>query len=98
AHTADAPKTAKARISGTRAWHGTPCSLSAVAPPAASWLHGPLRQERLRFLDLDAVGIGVLSERGQLLEIIARLGGVAGGLRRLRRAVKRAQAIRRGVQ
>src|SRR6266540_2361924 len=71
--------------------------LSAVSPPVslASWTSS---QKRLGFLDLRSLGVSVLSERREFLEITARLGGVAGGFRRLRRTVKPPQPVRRRVQ
>src|SRR3989442_6398919 len=49
----------------------------------------------LGFLDLDPLRVGVLSERHEFLEILARSCGVAGSFRRLRRTVKQEVACSR---
>src|SRR5438034_11321773 len=49
------------------------------------------KQERFRLVQLRAIGVGVLAERGELLEIRARLAPTAGRLRRLGCAVEAVQ-------
>src|SRR5207245_11473369 len=55
------------------------------------------KQEGFRFAQLGSIGVGVLRERGELLEIRARFAAIAGRLRRLGRAVEAAQPVLRDV-
>src|SRR5215471_13159486 len=72
-----------------------PSTPTAILTPITSSLAG---QALLRLAQLGPVAVGVPRELGELLEVVPRLLRIAGGLRRLRRAVEASQAHRRVLQ